>query len=1176
MRAFLLKHILILFLVVSRLIAYGDNEGLQFVENKGQFEPNVLFRIQTQTGFIFLEKNAITFKLFEANAFNRAHRHLHDTANEPAVPINGHVFRYLFLESSDAVSVTGQSAYTEKFNYFLGKNSSKWATNVRAFREIRYANIYRGIDLKVYSRFGQIKYEWVVAPHADPSQIKIRLDGLDNLHLKDQTLILSTSIGDMHDKYLEVWQSELSVIAPENRKIACAYRLNQNLIQYTFPEGYNSGLPLIIDPVLIFSTYSGSRGDNFGYTATFDLRGDLYAGGITDNTHGEYPVTTGAFQTVCRGGQGFDPVNLPCDITISKYDSSGQNLLYATYIGGDEDDYPHSMVVNGDTELVVFGTTYSGNFPMHPNGYDTTHNSYSTTSGFTDVVVFKLSVNGDKLLGATFFGGSRHDGLTDDNLKYNYADDFRGEVLTDKANNVYVVTSTNSSDIPLKNETKSALEGNGDGMCLKFSADLSTLLWSTYFGGNGSDGIYSLEFDRNENIYIAGGTTSNNLKTHSTAFNKSAQGGTDGFMAVFDKTGFNLTKATYFGTSSYDQIYFLEIDKQGQVYATGQTEGNIKVSNGAYSNKANTGQFIFISDPDLTKIVKQTVFGARTNNPELSPSAFLVDSCGSIYLSGWGSSITRNGTTAGLPITSNALQKTTDNNDFYLAVFGKNLSGLLFATYFGGNRSEDHVDGGTSRFDKRGVIYQSVCSSCPASPGATISDFPTTANAAFPKNVSWRCSNAAFKIDFQINNLVKAKFVPDVAVCGPADVAFNNLSTSTGAGSFNWDFGDGKSDTAFNPVHSFQTTGKYNIRLVAIDSNTCNVSDTASSWVEVFQKPMADFEIKNIACTEKVEIFNRSSLYQKTDWDFGDGTTSADPNPGLHNYLIPGTYKIRLITDRDNFCSDTAWAQVYIRTNTFVTADFEPDTSACEPAEIPFRNLSTVPAAYNWDFGDGQSSVLFQPVHRYIAAGNYKVTLIVTDSTACNIHDTATRFINIQKRSRAEFSINTFECSSKIEVINKSGDFTTSLWDFGDQTSDNRNQPGFHTYLSKGDFRIRLITDHDQACPDTADLDLTITGTPDDRIIPVNVFTPDGDGFNDCFHFGGALNECSKIRITIYNRWGQKVFETKDFNQCWNGKVYNTKAECPEGTYFYICEYKGSDNQMKPLFSGTVVLIRED
>ena len=1333
-----LRYCLFIWVCFPLLSSAQGTDDLQFVKNHGQFEEQVLFRVQLNSGFVYLERNAISFKLFDEKEYGNAHRHLHSDSNHTHPVIHGHVFRYKFYNSQKEVRINGEKPFSEKFNYFLGNDQQRWASNVPLYAEVIYTNIYPGINLRVYSKYGQIKYEWIVSPYADPAHIDIEMEGLDSLRVKGNNLLLHTSIGTFPDKDMEVWQTNPSLkLRKTSENISCHYQLKKNHITYKISSSYQKDLPLIIDPILIFSTYSGSRGDNFGYTATFDLRGNLYAGGITDNSHGEYPVTTGAFQTQCKGGKGRDPVNLACDITISKYDSSGKKLLYATYIGGVDDDYPHSMIVNGDTELVVFGTTYSKDFPMTTKGYDKSHNSITTTDTFTDIIIFKLSKNGDKLQASTFFGGNNHDGVTDKLLVYNYADEFRGEVLTDKANNIYVVSSTNSSNIPLKNASKSSLEGDADGLCLKFSKDLDQLVWSTYFGGNGSDGIYSLEFDKSENIYIAGGTLSDNLPVSSSALDKNANGGIDGFMGVFNKSSFALDKLTYYGTSTYDQIYFLEIDKEGNVYATGQTQGDITPSANVYSNKAKTGQFIVIADNSLTKIKKQTVFGSRVHNPEISPSAFLVDSCGNIYLSGWGSFIKqgRVGTTNGLPITSNAIQKTTDGSDFYLAVFGKNLSRLLFATYYGGNLSDDHVDGGTSRFDKRGVIYQSVCSSCPDVPGQTLNDFPTTNGSAFPKNVSYRCSNAAFKIDFQINNVVKAKFIPDPTLCGPAQIQFTNQSL--GNGTYQWDFGDGKQSTEFNPLHSYPNVGQYTIRLIAIDSNTCNVSDTSTKLVNVLQRPTADFEVKNVPCTPKVDIINKSSDFTTASWDYGNGHKVDTLNPKSYNYPAPGVYKIRLITDVNKLCSDTLILPVYIRKASLVEAKFKVDTVLCESSEVQFTNQSVgngrsiwnfgdgnsssdqdpkhvynkagvykaqlisidstlcnirdtatktikvmvnsiagfefktirctgkieitnkssnyttvdwdygdghtdkavnpapyeygssgvyqfrlitdaknicpdtaiatvtiginlfveakfipdsticenLPVAFtnqsnsltnmNWDFGDGQTSKEINPIHYFEKAGNYKVTLIVTDSVTCNISDTATRNISVIKPGIAAFDIDTFACSNRIEIKNKSEGIIQSYWDFGNGDTSVLTSPGMYQYMDSGTFTIQLITDRDQLCPDTAWVDVIIKGTPSDVLVPINVFTPDGDGLNDCFHFKGGLNECSEFKLIIYDRWGLKMFETKNFNQCWNGRVNNVEQKCPEGTYFYIVEYKGDSIEILPKFSGSITLIRK-
>lgn len=1333
----LLKYCFTVFFFIPLLSLAQSNDDLQFVQNKGQFDSRVLFRVQLNTGFVFFERKSITFKLFNEDEYQNAHRHLHgDTLRFDPV-IHGHVLTYKFNNAQNDISVEGQNPFREKFNFFLGNDKRKWASNVPLFASILYSEVYPGINLKIYSKFGQIKYEWQVSSFANPGLIDLELLGSDSIQVKQSSILIYTSIGLLQDKNLEVYQESVPPQKITSQKpIKCIYQFKNNHLSYRFPEGYDKELSLTIDPILVFSTYSGSRGDNFGYTATYDLRGNLYAGGITDNTHGEYPVTKGAFQTVCKGGQGFEPVTLPCDITISKYDSSGKTLLYATYVGGVEDDYPHSMVVNGDSELVVFGTTYSRDFPMKANGFDTSHNSYTDTLKFTDIVIFKLSKHGDSLQGATFFGGNKHDGLTDAALLYNYADEFRGEVLTDKKDNVYVVSSTNSPNVPLKNATKSSLEGDADGLCLKFSKDLDTLLWSTYFGGDKSDGIYSLEFDKLENIYIAGGTMSSNLKTHTGALNKTLNGSIDGFMGSYNKTTFALDKLTYYGTSSYDQIYFLEIDKNGEVYATGQTEGNITPSKGVYTYTNNSGQFILIADAGLTKLKKQTVFGSRANNPNISPSAFLVDSCGSIYISGWGSNVGagHRGTTSGLPITSNALQSSTDGSDFYLIVLGRNLSRLVFASYYGGNQSRDHVDGGTSRFDKQGIIYQSVCSSCPSRGGSTLNDFPTTSGSAFPKNVSWRCSNAAFKIDFRINTFVKADFIPNPTACGPINVQFTNKSIGTGQ--HHWDFGDSKTSTIKDPVHSFATTGKYNIRLVAIDSSTCNISDTTTKEITILQRPAAIFSIKESKCFNQVEITNRSTNYSALNWDYGDGYKDQNPNPGIYKYPKLGKYTIRLKADAANLCSDTASLTFEIKQITYVTAQFIPDTTLCGPAEIQFTNqskgnsglfswdfgdgtFSTIknplhnypstgkytihllakdsttcngldsitrlvnvlqhpeakfdvtvnrclgqtiitnksldytilhwdygdgnsdqssnPGIYNyptpgfykitlvadntkcsdtlsklielkpktfvgadfkpdtilcgkgtvqfsnktngfgiyqWQLGDGTFSTMNNPMHQYTKLGNYTVQLVAIDTSTCNIYDTAYRTVIVVKQSIAGFGIKEFECVSNIEFFNTGSEYETTDWNFGDGNTSKLANPGIYEYKDSGIYFVQLITDKNKQCPDTAVMMIKVKGNQVDQFIPINVFTPDGDAFNECFHFGGSLNVCSEIKIRIYDRWGIKMFEANDINSCWNGRVGNNGKECPEGTYFYICEYKGVSKEIKPRFSGMITIIR--
>jgi hypothetical protein len=187
---------------------------------------------------------------------------------------------------------------------------------------------------------------------------------------------------------------------------------------------------------------------------------------------------------------------------------------------------------------------------------------------------------------------------------------------------------------------------------------------------------------------------------------------TDGFVSKLKNDGTSILNSTFVGTAAYDQTFFIQLDKDFDVYIVGQTLGVMPVSGGVYSN-ANSGQYIWKMTNDLSAQIFTTIFGNGNNSINISPSAFLVDYCENIYVSGWGGHILQGVPTNNMPLTANAIQSTTDGFNFYLFVLSTNATSLLYATYFGGAQSQEHVDGGTSRFDKKGIIYQSVCAGCP-------------------------------------------------------------------------------------------------------------------------------------------------------------------------------------------------------------------------------------------------------------------------------------------------------------------------------------------------------------------------------------------------------------------------------------------------------------------------------
>src|SRR5665213_1861309 len=249
----------------------------------------------------------------------------------------------------------------------------------------------------------------------------------------------------------------------------------------------------------------------------------------------------------------------------------------------------------------------------------------------------------------------------------------------------------------------------------------------------------------------------------------------DGYVSHLNAAGSSLLQSSYIGTSGYDQAYFVQLDQSSNVYLFGQTAGAYPVTGGVYSNP-NGGQFIHKLNPTLSATIYSTVFGSGGNTPNISPAAFLVDTCENVYTSGWGGQCIpygSTGTTFGMPVTANAFQQTTDGCDFYFFVLKKNAASLWYASFFGGvGGSDEHVDGGTSRFDKRGVIYQSVCAGC----GGT-NNFPTTVGAWSQTNNSFNCNNAVIKLDFQLVNLsAVAAAAPSDTICTGSAINFTNTS----------------------------------------------------------------------------------------------------------------------------------------------------------------------------------------------------------------------------------------------------------------------------------------------------------------------------------------------------------------------------------------------------------------
>lgn len=822
---------------------HDEHRNYIFIPNEGQDESQVKYSAFINGGKLFFEDHSLLFHFVDFSSIQRAH--LMKEVNDGR--ISGHAYRMNWVGSSVPV-MNGENKTREYYNFFRGNDESKWASEVYGYHSLSLNDLYPGIDVRFYtSENEQMKYDYIVHAGANASLIQWNYEGVETPSLtKEGSVLIKTSLGSVTEMRPYAYQ----MVKGKKKKVDCNYVIRNGIVWFEFPAGYDKKIELIIDPVLIFGSSSGSTADNFGMTATYDNAGHLYTGGTAYGPG--YPTTTGAWDTIANTN-GTPNIT---DVVLTKYEPNGTYLVYSTYLGGGTftqgTETVHSLIVNDNDELMCFGVTSSTDFPTTSGAYDNTHDGGTNIqfqfngvnfSGGTDLWVAKFNSTGTNLIGSTFIGGSANDGVNYkvtsgnynsvaayDSLTSNYGDQFRGEIMIDENDNIYIASTTRSTDFPTVGAFQSLFGGQSDAVIFKFNPTLTNLMFSSYLGGDELDAGYSVKVDGSGNIYVSGGTASANFPSTAGVLSTVYNGGKcDGYITKISPAGAILS-STFIGTASYDQVFFVEVDRFDDVYIYGQTLGTstYPVVNVAYSNP-NSGQFITKLNNNLTGIIYSTLFGNGNGNINLSPSAFLVDVCGNVYISGWGANILQAIPLNGMPTTANAFQASNgDGFNFYLAVFERNMGSLLYGTYFGGPQSQEHVDGGTSRFDKYGIVYQSVCAGCGAGGN---DDFPTTPGAWSNTNNSNNCNNGVFKFDFEI--APKANFTTNfLSGCAPLTIQFTN--TSTAGLPYLWDFGNGDTTSLiFNPSKTYNAPGNYQVFLIVEDS-ICGLKDTAELIITVY------------------------------------------------------------------------------------------------------------------------------------------------------------------------------------------------------------------------------------------------------------------------------------------------------------------------------------------------------
>lgn len=1106
------RYTILLGLLLGMLIAAGRQSSpvhapstLRFTENKGQWAGYVQYIGDLAQGKLIMERNAVTMLMWDAEAAHEAHHH----RTNPL--IQQHAVKISFVNGA-STSVVAMAPERYRRNYFLGNDPAHWATDVALYQKVVYKNVWPGIDAQWYGSGHDLKYDFRVQPGANVQAIQLRYEGVNNLRVEEGELRYETTLG----AFAELEPYAYQLVNGMRRQVRCEYVLNATtgVVSLHFPDGYNTQEELIIDPTLVFSTYTGATADNWGFTATYDKDGNFYAGGITFEYRsayspgsgvGTYPVV-GPVQSTFQGGDH--------DITITKFDPTGVAVSYSTYLGGTGNDSPHSLVVNSSNELYILGSTTSANYPATPGSYDVTHN------GGLDIIITRLNVFGNALLASTYVGGTGNDGqnLVNTSLQYNYGDNVRGEIIVDSLSNVFIASCTNSSDFPVTpGAIKNTLTGAQDGCLLRLPPNLSALTWSTFIGGSNDDACYSLKLDAGNVLFVTGGTNSFDFPVTAGSYNTAYGGGVaDGYILRIANNGSAILAGTYLGTSAYDQCYFIEIDNSNFAYVVGQTLGNYPVSNNVYVNP-NTTQFIHKLNNSLTTSQFSTRFGSGANAVNISPTAFLVDDCKNIYVAGWGGNVNQShspqtGTTVGMPVTPDALKSTTDGSDLYFIIFDEDCSGLLYASFYGGNAPVgEHVDGGTCRFDKNGVIYTAVCSGCGGN-----SMFPSSPGVWSTTNNSLNCNESSLKIEFNLaGTTVELDAYPRATGCVPLTVQFQgNVSN---ASSFTWYFGDGNTSNTLNPAHTYTAVGTYTVMLIGTDPSSCNVSDTA--YLEVWVRDdsiSADFSSNLLVNCDSNKVTVSATNYPTTQyaWNMGDGTTynTATVN---HYYANPGSYVIRLIVSDTSKCNlQDTFARIVMIPAKINPAFTVSNGNGCVPLTTSFSASNVNTATYIWNFGNGSTATGSSVTNTYQQAGTYTIKLWVTDTTSCNKADSSLfTVVVIDSSANADFDfIRTFYGCDSVMVMAWStyvGE-DSQVWNFGDGSPQAFTDTVYHMYNTAGTFTLtHILTDADKICRtiDTAQIVLSLNP------LYINIQIPDSSG---CLPFTVNMAGTSGLVSTQY------------------------------------------------------------
>ncbi len=501
---------------------------LLFIQNQGQLNETVEYYVKSPSQTLYFTKESIVFDLIRNDRTE-----MHDKAKGQAERL---VFNLAFRGANSTAAIECADRDTAVVNHFTGNDPKKWHTDIPAYRELVYKDLYPNIDLRLYGSDGMLRYDFIVNPGATPDNIALAYNGIDRLSVEDGGLIIGTAFGDMRQSAPCVYQQ----IEGEQVEIKGSFKLTGDNSYGFAVAAYNKGYPLIIDPFLIYSTYLGGSGDDDTYAIAVDSTGCVYITGETDSS--DFP-TLNPIQAEYAGER---------DAYVTKLSASGNSLIYSTYLGGSKNDSGFGIIVDSTNCVYVAGVTYSSDFP--------TQNPYQENmAGDRDAFITKLSAAGNSMVYSTYLGGSGID------VGY--------DIAVDSIGCAYITGTSGSTDFPTLNPFQNELAGARNVIISKLSATGNALVYSTYLGGETNDIGYGIAIDSTGCAYITGVVHSDNFPTQNP-FQEQMAGEPDAFVAKLSNAGNSLVFSTYLGGSEDEWGERITLDSTGCAYVTGPTHSD--------------------------------------------------------------------------------------------------------------------------------------------------------------------------------------------------------------------------------------------------------------------------------------------------------------------------------------------------------------------------------------------------------------------------------------------------------------------------------------------------------------------------------------------------------------------------------------------------------------------------